>query len=145
MNTSNRMAGFALSSLALLLSIAGCNRTDNSGVELRPAARKAVEAKTADATTAVATDRVIGDASQTAAQVAGQMHPDDALIAAKVTTGLAADKNLSALRIEVDARGSVVTPRGPALTVAARARAEEIARNVQGVTAVNSQLGVHTG
>ena len=144
MNTSNRMGCVALGSLVLLLSVAACNRTDN-GVDVRPGARKAVEAKTADATTAVATDKVFADAGPAPAQVAGEMHPDDALIAAKVTTGLAADKNLSALRIKVEAQGGVVTLRGPALTVAARARAEEIARNVRGVTSVNNQLGAQAG
>ena len=145
MNTSNRMGCVTLGSLVLLLSVAACNRTDSNGVDVRPAARKAVEAKTADATTAVATDMVIADAGPEPAQVAGEMHPDDALIAAKVTTGLAADKNLSALRIKVEAQGGVVTLRGPALTVAARARAEEIARNVRGVTSVNNQLGAQAG
>lgn len=146
MNTLNRMPGVGLSSLALLLTLAGCDRTDNDGVEARPAVRKAVEATgTADAKAAAATDKAIVAADRTAAQVADQLHPDDALIAAKVTTGLAADKNLSALRIKVDVRGGVVTLRGPAPTVAARARAEEIARNVQGVTSVNNQLSVQAG
>ena len=70
---------------------------------------------------------------------------DDALIAAKVTTGLAADKNLSALHIQVAAHDGVVTLRGPAPSAAARARAEEIARNVQGVTSVVNQLDVRAG
>ena len=80
-----------------------------------------------------------------APKVPGPLPADDVLIAAKVTTGLAPDKNLSALKIKVDAHDGVVTLRGPAPSAAARSRAEEIARNVQGVTAVNNQLNVQAG
>jgi hyperosmotically inducible protein len=147
----------ALSCLALLLSLGACDRTDNNRVEARQATRKAVEAtktagasaavelKDASAKAAVVTEKALDAAGQAAARVAADLHFDDALIAAKVTTGLAADRNLSALRIKVDAHDGVVTLRGPAPTAAARTRAEEIARNVQGVTSVNNQLNVQAG
>lgn len=146
----------ALVSAALLLALGACDRTDND-VSAQQATRKAVEAtKTMSATAAVelkdasaraaaATEKAVDAAGEVTAKVAGQLRLDDALIAAKVTTGLAADKNLSALKIKVDSRDGVVTLRGPAPSAAARSRAEEIARNVQGVNSVNNQLTVQAG
>jgi hypothetical protein len=149
---SNRWA-IAVSALPLLLALGACDRTDNR-VEAERATRKAVEAtrdagataavqlKEASAKAAVVTEKAVDAAGEVAAKVSEELRLDDRLIAAKVTTGLAADKNLSALKIKVDARGGVVTLRGPAPSAAARARAEEIARNVQGVTSVDNQLEV---
>lgn len=67
---------------------------------------------------------------------------DDAAITAKVSTGLAADKDLSAIKIDVDTQQGVVTLTGPAPTATAKARAGEIARNVKGVSLVRNQLTV---
>ena len=141
----------ALPSLALLLALGAC---DSNGTQAGSpnATRQAVEASRPAAANATPESRAAGgestigkavDASPAAsAKVPDQLHLDDALIVAKVTTGLAADKNLSALRIKVEVRDGVVTLRGPAPSAAARARAEEIARNVQGVSSVNNQLNV---
>ncbi len=128
-----------LPALALLLALGACDRTDN-----RVEARKAVEA-TGTAGASAATQRKEEAAGEPAAKAVDAPQVDDALIAAKVTTGLAADKNLSALHIQVAAHDGVVTLRGPAPSAAARARAEEIARNVQGVTSVVNQLDVRAG
>lgn len=70
---------------------------------------------------------------------------DDAAITSKVKSGLAADKDLSALSINVDTHEGVVTLRGTAPTVAARSRAGEIARHVKDVRAVENQLQVKSG
>ena len=140
--------GFPLTpALLLLVALGGC---DGSAARLEPASAGA-NPKIAAATPPlppVKVEPVVsqlnpGDASQLAA--AAPIQRDDALIAAKVMTGLAADKNTTALRIKVDSRGGVVTLRGPAPSAAARARAEEIARNVQGVTSVDNQLEVRAG
>ena len=156
MNTiSPRVVG-ALASAALLLALGGCDRTDNR-VSAEQATRKAVEAtktmgasaavelKEASAKAAAVTEKAVDAAGEVTAKVADQLRLDDALIAAKVTTGLAADKHLSALKIKVASRNGVVTLSGPAPSEAARARAEEIARNVQGVTSVTNQLNVQAG
>ena len=134
-----------LGALALLLSLAACDQAGTGRAGALHATRMAVEAtKTMGASAAVA-EKTVDAAGEVATRAPDQLRIDDALIAAKVTTGLAADKNLSALRIKVDAHGGVVTLRGPAPSAAARARAEEIARNVQGVTSVNNQLDVQAG
>jgi osmotically-inducible protein OsmY len=67
---------------------------------------------------------------------------DDAAITASVAAGLAKDPDLSAIKIDVDTKAGAVSLKGPAPTAAAKARAEEIAKGVQGVTSVNNQLEV---
>jgi len=67
---------------------------------------------------------------------------DDAAITASVSTGLAKDPDLSAIKIDVDTKGGVVTLSGPAPTAAAKSRAGEIAKSVNGVSAVNNNLEV---
>ena len=67
---------------------------------------------------------------------------DDAAITASVSTDLAKDPDLSAIKIDVDTKGGVVSLNGPAPNAAAKTRAEEIAKSVKGVTAVNNHLEV---
>ena len=67
---------------------------------------------------------------------------DDASITAAVSTGLAKDPDLSAIKIDVDTKGGQVTLRGPAPDANAKARAEEIAKSVKGVNGVDNQLEV---
>ena len=68
---------------------------------------------------------------------------DDAAITASVTAGLAKDPDLSAIKINnVDTKGGVVTLNGPAPTAAAKARAEDIAKGVEGVSSVDNKLEV---
>lgn len=69
---------------------------------------------------------------------------DDATITASVSAGLAKDPDLSAIKINVDTKGGAVSLKGPAPTAAAKARAEEIAKGVQGVTSVDNQLEVRS-
>ena len=52
------------------------------------------------------------------------------------------DKDLSAIKINVDTKDGVVTLSGPAPTAAAKERAAEIAKNVQDVKSVNNNLVV---
>jgi len=67
------------------------------------------------------------------------------LITTEVKAAIATDKDLSAIKIDVDTHDGVVTLSGPAPTVAAKARASEIARNVKGVNSVNNQLTIKAG
>lgn len=67
---------------------------------------------------------------------------DDVSITAAVSTGLAKDPDLSAIRIDVDTKGGAVTLSGPAPSATAKARAEEIAKGVSGVTSVVNNLEI---
>lgn len=149
-----RSTGLAvLASLGLLAALAGCDRGDDRtvgqridsaieqsaqvGREVREGGREAA----ADTRTAV-----MGAAS--AAREGGSAAAqkiDDAGITTKVKTGLSADKDLNASRIDVDTQAGVVTLRGSAPTDAARQRASEIARNVKDVKDVKNLMTVQAG
>lgn len=66
----------------------------------------------------------------------------DMAITAAVNARLAGDQRLSALSINVDTVGGRVVLRGTAPDTAARARAAELVRSVDGVTEVNNELSV---
>ncbi|MBY4596086.1 BON domain-containing protein [Ottowia caeni] len=80
------------------------------------------------------------DASAAAERVASSV--DDAAITASVSAGLVKDPDLSAVKIDVDTSGGVVTLNGPAPNQAAKERAETIAKAVNGVKQVNNKLEV---
>lgn len=80
------------------------------------------------------------DASAAADRVASSV--DDAAITASVSASLVKDPDLSAIKINVDTAGGVVTLSGPAPNQAAKDRAETIAKAVSGVKQVNNKLEV---
>lgn len=105
-------------------------RTEQAGAEVKQDTKETT-AGAADATRemgAAAGDRI-----------------DDATITSKVNAELATDKDLSAIRIDVDTKDGVVTLSGPAPSATARERASELARNVKGVNSVNNQLTIKAG
>ena len=77
------------------------------------------------------------DAVANAADAAG-----DAGITAKVNAALVGDAELSALKINVDTKDGAVTLNGEAPNQAAKDRAEQIAKAVEGVKSVNNLLTV---
>ncbi|MDM0076793.1 BON domain-containing protein [Variovorax sp. J2P1-59] len=95
------------------------------------------DAKAKSESAAASTKESVKDAG---ASVAAAV--DDATITAAVSTGLAKDPDLSAIKIDVDTKGGTVSLSGPAPNAAAKARAEEIAKSVKGVSAVNNNLEV---
>ena len=139
---------------ALALGLAGCGKTEDTSVGQRPDSiperteQAANRAGTAAGNTAQNAGTTIeqgatsvGNAvSNTTDRAAGAV--DDATITAKVKTELAQDPDLSALKINVDTVNGKVTLNGPAPTTVARDRAETIAKAVQGVTEVHTQLVV---
>ena len=70
---------------------------------------------------------------------------DDAAITAQISTGLARDPELSAIKIDVDTKDGAVILRGPAPSEAARERAASVARGVTGVVSVSNQLVLKAG
>jgi osmotically-inducible protein OsmY len=67
---------------------------------------------------------------------------DDAWLHTKITTKLIADKDTPASKINVDVNNKVVTLRGHVATETAKAEAERIARETDGVARVNNQLKI---
>ncbi|WP_298933833.1 BON domain-containing protein [uncultured Ramlibacter sp.] len=153
MKTIQQTSLIAVASLAALLALGGCNRNDErtAGQQLDSAIAKSGEAADkakADAKVAAAkTEDAMKDAAD-ATRTAGAnavSKLDDAGITAKVNAGLAADKDLSAIKINVDTAGGVVTLTGPVPSATAKERASDIAKNVKDVKSVNNQLSVTAG
>lgn len=69
---------------------------------------------------------------------------NDAQITARVQAEIAAARDMSGVRIDVDTREGVVTLSGAVRSAAIKARASEIARAVRGVQDVNDQLTLAT-
>lgn len=139
------MAALMLAGGALALT--GCNKGSNetAGEKLDSAVAKTEQAGAdakakADASTAGAKDAMKDAMKDAGATVAASV--DDASITAAVSAGLAKDPDLSAIKIDVDTKGGTVMLKGPAPSAAAKSRAEEIAKNVKGVSSVDNQLEV---
>ena len=134
----------AVAALLAATTLAACNRADDT--------------RTADERSAPATapaERHTDQARNDASQAAGDMKNDakqaandvktnisDATITASVNAKLAADKELSALRINVDTSDGRVALHGTAPNSAARERATQIAAAVDGVRSVDNQLQI---
>lgn len=69
----------------------------------------------------------------------------DAALVTAITARLAADDDVAAANIDVDAQDGLVTLSGTVKTSAARQEAERIARSVDGVRSVRNELKVQTG
>jgi len=145
---------------ALLASVAlvGCNRQDDGA---RTAAQKndpvvaqsdqrAQDAKNRASQGMSETKEAARDAAQDVKQAGKQASEQaggavsDAVITASVNAGLAKDKSLSALKIDVDTSGGRVALHGSAPDAASRDRATEITQGVKGVVSVDNQLTVAT-
>jgi hyperosmotically inducible protein len=153
MKPTQKRSAVILSSLAMLLALAACDRADNPTVgertgpdastSQRAGAEVKQDAKDATASAGAAVDKAAEEAKQMGATAGEKI--DDATITAKINASLAADKDLSAIKIDVDTQNGVVTLSGPAPSATARERASEIARSVKGVNSVNNQLTVKAG
>ncbi|MDP3759166.1 MAG: BON domain-containing protein [Ramlibacter sp.] len=132
MNSIPRKGLLAISSLTVLLALGACDRFGGTAVGDRTASRTEQSARTAADET-----RSMG--------AAGVQKVDDATITSKVNAALAADKDLSAVKIDVDTKDGVVTLTGPAPTPEAASKATKLAKDVKGVTSVNNKLTVKAG
>ena len=158
----------AVSSLAVLFALGACSKTDDrtvgqkldsavakteaaadkAKVEVKDAVNNAeVKAKEASADAKASMDQAAQDAKASAKETTANISTklDDASITASVSTGLAKDPDLSAIKINVDTKDGVVTLNGPAPTSQAKDRATMIAKAVKGVNSVNNQLMIKAG
>ena len=160
LSLSGRIAGMlAISALALGLSAcdkmkepttgqridSAIDKTDTAAARAEVEARKALEEAQARLKVGAEKTGVVAEKTADTLRSAGSSAlalADDAALTAQVSAGLAQDPALSAIRIDVDTKGGVVSLKGPAPTAAAKARAEEIAKGVQGVSSVNNELQV---
>lgn len=129
-----------LMAVAAAATLAACGAEEDS----RTVGQKLDEAvATAQTETQAAGERLAQGAQEAGAEVTATM--TDARITAEVTARLAADDELSALRIDVDTEGGRVVLDGQAPSGSARDRAEALARAVSGVLSVDNRLSVTAG
>ena len=129
-NSSGRTAGQQLDSALA--------RTEQAGAETVAKTRELAADARAKFESSEMKDRLKDAGTSISANVG------DAAITAKIAAGLARDPDLSALGIDVQTRGGDVVIRGTAPTVAARVRAEQIAKSVDGVNRVENLLTLKT-
>jgi osmotically-inducible protein OsmY len=141
--------------VALALGLSACGKQDDgktAGQQLDSAiaktedaaarAKAKAEAEMASAGAAMKNTTQSAEASgKDMAAKAGEKI-DDLTITTAVTTGLAKDPDLSALKINVDTRNGAVTLNGSAPTEAARDKAATLAKAVKGVNSVDNKLVV---
>jgi hyperosmotically inducible periplasmic protein len=157
MNRVSRKSVRLAVSVTMLLALGACNRPmgDRVGADggsakraAADAGRNAKDAKTsaASAHTAAAddtrTDSTKTPSDSTRSMGAAGEKVDDAAITASVNASLARDKDLSAIRIDVDTQDGVVTLSGLAPSASAKEHASEVAHKVAGVQSVNNQLTI---
>ena len=129
-NSSGRTAGQQLDSALA--------RTEQAGAETVAKTRELAADARAKFESREVKDRLKDAGTNISANVG------DAAITAKITAGLARDPDLSALGIDVQTKGGDVVIRGTAPTAAAQARAEQIAKSVDGVNRVENLLTLKT-
>ena len=138
------LTSFAAVAGVALLGVAGCQRADDNrtaGQQLDEAVAKTQQKAAESNETIKQTSREVGQAMGNAADAVANKSRDAAITAA-VKTQLVGDSSLSALSINVDTSGGRVVLRGSAPTSTARDRATELARAVDGVSAVENELRV---
>ena len=157
--TPLRTPVLVMSLLASVAVLSACDRPDTAGGQAgtsgtgSQAERSGTAGRSGDSgnagtsgtsgtgSTAREAGRDLKEGMGTAADAVANKSKDMAITAA-VNARLAGDERLSALSINVDTVGGRVVLRGTAPDTAARARAAELARSVDGVSEVNNELSV---
>lgn len=142
MNLSNR-AQVVIATTAVLLSLTACGQKEEATVgqkidgAMTSTEQAALQARQDMESTAADIKREGEQAVQSVTTAATDM-----AITTQVKAALAADDQLSALKIEVDTVQGVVSLTGPAPSAEAAERATTLAKAVEGVTEVQNKLVV---
>lgn len=142
MKLSNR-AQVVIATTAVLLSLTACGQKEEATVgqkidgAMTSTEQAALQARQDMESTAADIKREGEQAVQSVATTATDM-----AITTQVKAALAADDQLSALKIEVDTVQGVVSLTGPAPSAEAAERATTLAKAVEGVTEVQNKLVV---
>lgn len=132
----------AVCSVAVLLALAACGKTDDGktvGQSIDSGVAKTGQAVT-NAGNAMKDGTRDAQASGSQASTTVGEKIDDAVITTSVNASFAKDTDLSAIKINVDTKDGIVTLNGPAPTAAAKDKATVLAKQVKGVASVNNQL-----
>jgi hyperosmotically inducible protein len=134
---------FKLVLVVVILAVAAAfflgYRFGGNGVETPVSATQ--ETPRVDTQKARETGAKIGESVATGAATAEQALSEGA-VTAKIKSKMALDDTVKALSIDVDTKGTVVTLSGTVSSEAVRAKAVQLARETDGVTAVTDRLVV---
>lgn len=132
--------------LAVFGALGGCNQAqeDRAAEQAANAIHKGNQALKDITVTAKEGAAKAASAAREAAQDAAPVISDAALTA-KVKAALLADKDVSAMAIDVDTQGGVVTLSGRLRDADQANRAVEIARTIDGVKSVENRLSAEAG
>lgn len=143
-----QMQGYSLSAAALavatLISLSACDqRNDDRTVGQKvDSAIATAEQKTDRAAAELKKDTAQARDSTGKAVDAVGSKMKDAAITTGINAELARDSTLSAMKIDVDTNGGKVAMHGTAPDAAARDRATQLAKKVDGVVSVDNQLQI---
>ena len=143
-----QMQGYSLSAAALavatLISLSACDqRNDDRTVGQKvDSAIATAEQKTDRAAAELKKDTAQARDSTGKAVDAVGSKMKDAAITTGINAELARDSTLSAMKIDVDTNGGKVAMHGTAPDAAARDRATQLAKTVDGVVSVDNQLQI---
>lgn len=139
-----RTVAAVLATSAIALSLAACGQNDDDrtvGQQVDSAiASTQTAAAEAKQDMSATVDKVEAKTESATADV--KASAADLEITAKINAALAADDQLSALKIDVDTEAGHVTMTGPAPDAASRDRATTLAKAVDGVMSVDNKLVV---
>jgi len=153
MKSSLHKGVLALSSVAVLLALGACG-------DAREVASTDPRTESASQVTGQANEISKEEKSDTAVMGAAPSSPaatseasttalgekiDDTQIVARLKTEFAADKDISAMAIDVDSKDGVVTLSGTVPNSDAKVRADQMAKALKDVKQVNNQLEVKAG
>ena len=136
--------------IAATFALAACDQSKDGqtvGQKVGSEVDKAVtSAQTAAKDVEQSAKQGINDAAQASKEKSDQMAKamSDMAITTAINADLAKDKELSALRINVDTKDRHVTLYGSAPNAAAKQRAQDIAMAEKGVAGVDNKLTVET-
>lgn len=133
----------AIAAMLAATTLAACNKAEDRTAGERIDSATATAQRNMDQAQTEA-KQAAGDVKNDAKQAANEVKTtiSDATITASVNAKLAADKELSALRINVDTADGRVALNGTAPNAAARERATQIAAAVEGVRSVDNRLQI---
>jgi len=128
----------AVAAVATLAGVAGCDRTDERD-RVSSAPSPSTSPKSAPSMPPQSPSAAPAPATPSGERTMGQV-VDDAGITAKVKAALIAEKGVDGISINVDTREGTVTLTGKVPDKAQVERATQVARDVEGVKAVDNKL-----
>ena len=142
MTTSN---GWIIGTAAVL-ALAACDSRQSDKTVGQQVDQAVASAKNAATEVKQTAKRGLDEAAQASKEKSQELSQkvNDATITAAVKADLAKDPELSALRVNVDTHEGKVSLYGAAPNEAARQRAQNLAQNEKGVTAVENKLAIET-